>query len=350
MLDPAREACELGGSCAVRGLQLADVSVVIPAYNAARLIVDTIRSVKAQSMADIEIIVVNDGSTDATLEVVRGFADRDPRIRIVSQENGGLAAARNAGLREARGSCVAFLDSDDIWHPDFLSEMYQALAGAPDAPFAYAYSFRFDVDNSLIPGMPWPYVPRHDFRGLLALNSIGNGSAAMFRRDLLLRIGGYDASLRARGAQGAEDWKMCLQLAAISTPVLVPKRLVGYRLVEGGMSQGNPETQLRAVRTVMADIRKQFPQTPARYFAHGRTVLNGWLLPSFKRHRRHVTVLRLLFEAYALNPLWFTCRELRTLHAMKIRAIWRAGEPRVALVDWVVDGKKPFTFLVPGGC
>jgi glycosyltransferase involved in cell wall biosynthesis len=186
-------------------LQLADVSVVIPAYNAARLIVDTIRSVQAQSMADIEIIVVNDGSTDATLEVVRGFADRDPRIRIVSQENGGLAAARNAGLREARGNCVAFLDSDDIWHPDFLSEMYQALAGAPKAPFAYAYSFRFDIGNLLIPGTPWPYVPRHDFLGLLALNSVGNGSAAMFRRDALLRVGGYDASLRARGAQGAED-------------------------------------------------------------------------------------------------------------------------------------------------
>lgn len=299
-------------------------------------------------MKDIEIIVVNDGSTDSTADIVRGFAEKDPRIRIVSQENGGLAAARNAAWQQAAASCVAFLDADDIWHPDFLREMRDALDLAPDAPFAYAYSFRFDTENSLIPGPQWPYVPRHDFHGLLALNSVGNGSAAMFRRSALVRVGGYDPSLRARGAQGAEDWKMCLQMAASGAPILVPKVLVGYRLVHEGMSQGNPETQLRAVRTVMADIRTQFPQTPARYLAHGRTVLNGWLLSSFRRHGRYGTVLRLLFEAYFLNPFWFTCRELRTLHAMKIRAIRQGARPRQALADRVQDGGRPFAFLAGG--
>ena len=88
-----------------------EVSVVIPAFNAERLLADTLLSVQAQTMKDIEIIVVNDGSTDSTADIVRGFAEKDPRIRIVSQENGGLAAARNAAWHQAAASCVAFLDA-----------------------------------------------------------------------------------------------------------------------------------------------------------------------------------------------------------------------------------------------
>lgn len=324
-----------------------DISVVIPAYNAAWSLPDTLRSVQAQTRRQIEIIVVDDGSTDATAEIVRCFARHDPRIQIICQQNKGLAASRNAGFQRARGAYVAFLDSDDIWHPDFLNQLARALDDAPDAPFAYAYSFRFDTENRLIPGEEWPYVPRHDFLGLLALNSVGNGSAGIFRRSALERVGGYDVSLKEREAQGAEDWKMCLQMAAAGDPVLVPRVLVGYRLVPAGMSQGNPDEQLRAVRTVLTDIRKQFPQTPARYFAHGRTVLNGWLLSSFSRHRRYGTVLRLLFESYALNPFWFRMRELRTLHAMKIRSMGQGSEARVPLSEWVWDGNRPFAFLSP---
>ncbi len=327
------------------GNSMTDISVVIPAYNAAWSLADTLASVRAQTLSDFEVIIVDDGSTDGTAALIRRFAVRDPRIKVVRQRNVGLAAARNAGFRQARGDYVAFLDSDDIWHPDYLRIVSQALDETPEAPFAYAYSFRFDTQNRLIPGPEWPYVPRHDFQGLLSLNSVGNGSAAMFRRSALERVGGYDASLRARRAEGAEDWKMCLRMAAAAAPVLVPQVLVGYRLVHEGMSQGNPQNQLRAVRTVMADIREEFPATPGRCFANGRTVLNGWLLPSFRRHGHYRTVLRLLFEAYVLNPLWFLTPELRTLHAMKLRSIRDGGAEKVCLSDWVRDGGRPFAYL-----
>lgn len=330
-----------------RVLGLIRVSVVIPAYNAAWSIADTIRSVQCQSLKDIEIIVVNDGSRDGTADVAGQFAAQDPRIRILSQDNGGLAAARNAGAHHAGAAYVAFLDSDDVWHPEFLATLAGQLDQHPPTPFAYAYSHRIDTQNRRIAAPEWTYLPRHDFYGLLAINSVGNGSATMFRRTAFDRVGGYDATLRARGAQGAEDWKLCLQLAAENPPVLVPRYLVGYRVTEGSMSQGNPTAQLRAVRTVIADIRLQFPDTPAWCFANARTVLNGWLIPGFLRQAQYATVLRLLFESYALNPLWFTMRELRTIHAMKFFSLWQGRRQRLPLSDLVEQGVRPFAFLVP---
>jgi glycosyltransferase involved in cell wall biosynthesis len=112
-------------------MQAPRVSVVIPAYNSAWSIADTIRSVLAQRMVAFEVVIVNDGSTDDLLEVLRPFMS-DSRLRVVSQANSGLAAARNRGLAESRAPLVAFLDADDLWHPSFLAELgTAALGGEP---------------------------------------------------------------------------------------------------------------------------------------------------------------------------------------------------------------------------
>lgn len=105
-------------------------SVVIPAYNAGKFIRLTIESILLQTVQDFEIVVVNDGSTDETLEILQSVAD--PRLRVITRENGGECVARNHGLREARGKYIAFLDSDDVWLPNHLEQALGFLEKHPD--------------------------------------------------------------------------------------------------------------------------------------------------------------------------------------------------------------------------
>ena len=108
------------------------VSVIMPAYNVAPYVGDALRSALAQTFTDLEVLVVDDGSTDATADVVAGIAARDPRVRLIRQPNRGLAGARNTGLRSARGDVFALLDSDDLWEPEFLAEQVAILRAHPD--------------------------------------------------------------------------------------------------------------------------------------------------------------------------------------------------------------------------
>ena len=117
------------------------VSVVIPLFNKAPFIERALRSVAAQTFTDFELIVVDDGSTDGGSTIVRSFSD--PRIRLIEQENAGPGAARNRGLREARGEFVAFLDADDEWLPEFLSESVRLLDKNPNAGAVTSGYFAF---------------------------------------------------------------------------------------------------------------------------------------------------------------------------------------------------------------
>lgn len=119
------------------GTAPADVSVVIPAYNAAAFLGEAIVSVLSQRGPSCEVIVVNDGSTDDTAEVAAGYA----QVRLVNRSNGGIGAARNSGLREAKAPLIAFLDADDVWPAGRLQHMFAALASGVDAVFGEAVEF-----------------------------------------------------------------------------------------------------------------------------------------------------------------------------------------------------------------
>lgn len=103
------------------------VSVITPAYNASRLIRETIESVIAQTYTDWEMIIVDDGSKDNTAEIVRSYAEKDSRIILIQQQNGGSSSARNNGLRHATGRYIALLDADDLWDSNFLEEMIRFM-------------------------------------------------------------------------------------------------------------------------------------------------------------------------------------------------------------------------------
>lgn len=124
------------------------ISVVIPLYNKAHTIVDTLHTVMYQTYTDFEVIIVNDGSTDNGLEVIeQNF--KDPRIRIINQENQGVAVARNRGVEEARSNYIAFLDADDKWHPEYLEIMNKAILSHPNAALYSSGGLIQNADGSI---------------------------------------------------------------------------------------------------------------------------------------------------------------------------------------------------------
>lgn len=328
------------------------VSVIIPTYNSAWSVGRTLQSVLQQTLRNFEAIVIDDGSVDNFAEAVAPFAG-DERVRIVHQANGGLAAARNRGIAEARSSLIAPIDADDLWHPDFLAETVPSLERNTQAPFAFAYSFRMDERDYLVPYVLRRRAPRHDFLGLLSLNSVSCGSAGVYRRDLMLRWGGYDEKMGHNGLQGAEDWKMILRLASLGEPVLVERYLVGYRLVASGMSQFDPGRQLAAVLAVTVDIDREFPGIPRKILADARTMMRAWLLPAFARQKLYGRFLAEAFRAYALNPLWFLNQPVRQLHLYRLEMALRSIGERLKsgrsaplhLGEAVFEGRRPFAWL-----
>lgn len=130
------------------------VSIVVPAYNCAAYLAETLHSLRAQSEADIEIIVVDDGSTDATLRIAQDQAAHDARVRVFTQRNSGTpAAARNRGLREARGEFVAFVDGDDLYHPEKIACQLQALQAHPELDIVFCDVVQFTTE---------PYAPGNE--------------------------------------------------------------------------------------------------------------------------------------------------------------------------------------------
>ena len=313
------------------------VSVIVPAYDAAWCIGRLLDSIAAQSLTDFEAIVVDDGSTDGTAAIVRSFAARDSRFRLVEQQNAGPAAARNRGIAEAAGEYLAPVDADDLWHRDYLRQMTQAL-DAPQAaksPFAFCYSCWIDEDDRFHPAPLPPSPPRADFIGLLRCNAVGNGSCAVFRRERVLQVGGYDATLRARGARGGEDWKLVLELAALGQPVVTPSFLVGYRRTDRSLS-ADPMLQARSSLIVLDDLRKRFPKVPRRHFWAARTDFLVWVLPNWARRGDGKALLKYGVLAYLANPFWIASPQARHLLSRMLRALFgrRQAAPTAAMVKF----------------
>jgi glycosyltransferase involved in cell wall biosynthesis len=346
LLNPEELMSRVHGHSTPSGGAVPRVTVVVPYYNSAWSIERTLLSVMAQRYRNFELILVDDGSPGDVTKLVAPFGDA---IRVVRQENRGLAGARNRGISESLSTFVAPLDADDLWHPDFLGTMVAALDAAPLAPFAFADSYRIDERDRILRDRELAAAPQLDFAGLISLNTVRSGSGAVFRRDSLLAVGGYDESLHRRSAQGAEDWKLLVQLSAIAPPVHVPRKLIAYRLVERSMSQARPEQQLRAIETVIADLRGAYPSAPAHLFRDGRTMMIAWLLPAFLRKRAYATALRHAMRAYIANPLWWRNRNLRLAHVAWVHAILATSGETTArppsLAELEDEGDRPFHFL-----
>jgi GT2 family glycosyltransferase len=186
------------------------VSVIIPVYNAAATLRATVASVRAQTLRDWELILVDDGSTDLSFSVATALTRKDPRIRRIAQANAGPSAARNAGARIARGRYLAFLDADDHWAPKRLEGLAGFLDAKPDAGVAFSRVAFLDERTGRITTRTRHY-PSLPLERLLPENPTCSSSNIFIRAEAFAQIGGFDTGLRF-----AEDQDLLVRLAAVT--------------------------------------------------------------------------------------------------------------------------------------
>ena len=285
-------------------MRLELVSVVIPAFNAEATLARTLASVQAQTYANIEIWVVDDGSTDGTRQLAEAAARADARIRVLSKPNGGVAEARNAGIRASAGTLVAPLDADDLWHPEKIAKQVAVLAeGGPTMGFVYTYYRRIDANDNLL-SMP---TVASDFEGHVFLrhllfNFVGNGSSLLMRRAAFEAAGGYEPDLQRQGAQGCEDYLLQLLIARFWTVGVVREYLTGYRSTAGAMS-AERDRMNRSLLLMLEHVRRRVPETPTDVLAVAEAALRGRRAMGMLFHkRRPITAAQQYLRALGCAP------------------------------------------------
>jgi glycosyltransferase involved in cell wall biosynthesis len=239
-------------------------TVVIPAFNAEDTLPAAVASVLWQTDSDFGVVIVDDGSTDRTRGVAESLAARDERVSVRHHANKGLAAARNTGIRASESPFLAFLDSDDLWRPDYLARMVESLERFPDAAVAFTDAWVFDGGTHRLrrqsamarqrPPSGCRIEARCALDALLERNFMWVSTTV--RRAALARVGLFDESLRA-----AEDYELWLRLAANGyAAVCVPGRLGFYR-VHGGQMSRDMTRMYAATEDVMRIARDRYPLT-----------------------------------------------------------------------------------------
>lgn len=230
------------------------ISVVIPLYNKANYVAQAVSSVLQSSYAPHEVIVVDDGSTDAGPQQVRAIGD--PRVRLVSQENRGVSAARNRGIDEARGEYIAFLDADDYWTPRYLRAIVELIARFPGCGM-YATHFYYFRDDGMrhVPRLrgvkPGPQLIERFFE-LWARSALFNTSAVAIPRRML----NAEAIRFPVGEQHGEDLDVWFRIAERWPIGYLPEPLAGYRLgVRGSLAQSFAADALPCVERLAARYR-----------------------------------------------------------------------------------------------
>ena len=290
------------------------VSVVIPAFNADPFLERTLRSALDQTHRHLELIIVDDGSTDGTRAIAQTFADHDTRIRVVRTVNGGVARARNIGMEAARGSLLAFLDADDLWHPAKIALQVAALND--DVALVYTLTRVIDTNDAVVfdAGVPCDgyALARH-----LYIKGVGNGSSLLVRREVAQAVGGYDPVWVARGIGGCEDLDFELKVAAHYAIATVPLFLTGYRVSPGNMSS-NTQRMARAMAAVVETHVRAHPELPrwAAQRIRAATMRSG--LETLRAGAHHAQYALLLAHLFRLDPkrasdylTRFTVRHLR---------------------------------------
>lgn len=215
----------------VSARQVPLVTVIIPVHNAAATLSETVETLFTQSMPDWEAVIVDDGSTDATPEVIATLRARDPRIRHVGQAHAGVSVARNSGLRSATTEWILFLDGDDWVTPDFLERMLAAAARSPSADVIYCGFRRVLPSGLALPMVFAPEVAKTPFERLARDCAVVIHSL-LLRRAILQETGGFDTSLVT-----CEDWDLWLRVARMgATFAGLPRPLALYRVREGSAS------------------------------------------------------------------------------------------------------------------
>ena len=250
-----------------------EVSVVIPCHNAGRFLATALDSVLAQTFADREVLLVDDGSTDDTAERARAYRGA---VQYHHQANAGVSVARNRGIEQSRGRYLAFLDADDAWHPAKLERQVQALGQQRDARASHTGLVIADAELRPLPGPPPPPAEGRLEQLLMLGNVLSGGASSMVcERSLFDEVGRFDPQLSL-----CADWEMWIRIASVTRFALVAEPLCTYRR--------HPQNMSRNVRLLESDslgvLERAFamPSLPAplralrrRAFARNYMVLAG---------------------------------------------------------------------------
>ncbi len=224
------------------------ISVIIPVFNGEKTIAETVNSVLEQTFSQFELIIINAGSTDSTLEIISSY--QDPRIKIFSAPKANVAVNRNLGAFYSIGEFVTFLDADDLWTPDKLEAQYQALLQNPEAAVVYSWTNCIDETGKFLRRCSYVKYSGDVYDKFLLDDFIGNGSNVMIRKNAFFKVGGFDESL-----SNAQDTDMWLRLAAEYDFTVVPKPQILYRISAISMSsniRGLEESNLAVITRAFA--------------------------------------------------------------------------------------------------
>jgi len=221
------------------------VSVIVPVYNREKFVHDALESILAQTYRDIEIVAVNDGSTDGSLEVLQSFQERFPaKVRVLDQSNQGQVVARNAAIAESRGEYIAFLDSDDLWLPDKLTKQMPLFVD--NVGLVYCAIYNMDEAGQTLDITPCESELRgHAYHRLLTSNGMTGGSVVLSRA-ALQAVGVFDVDLSA-----AENWDLWIRVSKQFSIDYIDEPLVKYRKHVGNMSK-NHGLMMNAIEQILA--------------------------------------------------------------------------------------------------
>lgn len=275
------------------------ISVVVPCHNQGHYLGEAIASVFRSARKDVEVIVVDDGSTDDTVRVAESFSG----TRCVSQPNSGLARARNRGLQESTGRYVVFLDADDALAPGGLDVGVAELVAHPTAAFVFGRCRMMAEDGTLVATGNEPRVERDHYRELLKRNYIWMPATVMFRRDEIERVGGFDPSINA-----AADYSVYLRIAR-TRPIRDHGQVVAYYRRHKDNMSGNATRMLQESLTVLRRERPFVEGDPALLAAyyegwkHWRTFYGAEVAQEIRDHVRNRSWTRAARKAAVLGWL-----------------------------------------------
>lgn len=234
------------------------VSVIVPAYNAEAFILHTLNSVISQTYKNIEVVVVDDGSNDGTVQIVESIIQRDDRVTLLRQPNSGVAMARNLAIQKSRGEYIAPIDADDIWYPQKIEKQLHCMlyAGAGTG-LVYSWSVHIDNRGLLTGGYNAFTIEGNVFQALIFANFIGNGSVPLIRRTCFERVGLYNTKV-----EPCEDCDLQLRIAKSYKYRVVKEFLVGYRRVISCRSFDYKAMET-AHHAVMVAVKRQHPDIPS---------------------------------------------------------------------------------------
>lgn len=271
------------------------VSIVIPAYNAESFIQQTLSSVVRQTYQNLEVIVVDDGSKDNTVKLVREFTQSDPRVSLISQSNFGVSAARNLGIEKSTGEFIAFIDADDIYFPDAIAKLTNAMMQADNSfGVVYGWTAYLDERGNLTGNFHSSKLSGDVYQKLLESDFIA--SATLVRKSCIEQIGNFNCQM----LYGCEDWDFYLKLSEHYHFKAVPECIYGYRQI----SESNSGDCLKMEQGYKQFMKNASQRNPDISTEFKRACLSNFLLylsSKSRVSRRYFNSIRYVFDALKLN-------------------------------------------------